>query len=549
MKKFLTSLAIILLMSCTVSSLKAQTKFDLVIIFQPTATFTDITFIKTALNATQLDSTFPSRALLWRCSLVFPLTLTLPKLGGGTFAGLVNTPSDAVGVVCGTGQSEGVSNNDVYIIPQTDTVRESFTQAPPLFGTSCTAAATDSIVTCKPGRRAVKIAILDSGIDCDRRETSIVVAHDSLKPYVCVGQDILDEKDSDGNGYIDDLIGYDFVNNTGVPKDSTGHGTFVAGVISRILKRNSADNIKFFVLKVLDGKNRGFEYNFIRALDYAIKQKVEIVNCSFISSAALMDTMQPLTSAIYTARKFGVLISLAAGNNGKDIDQPVNWFGPAVFQNENTIVTGATACTDSVASFSNFAKKNVDIFAPGKGLVSTWIRTGVCATNCYAFNTGTSFVAPQTTAVAALLASNLAGSDWLRVKCSILKSTTFKSFLVNKCRRAGLLNGAKASTILTGANAPCDDITAVTELENTRTFEAYPNPFRDIVTLNFSLLKATPVEVNIFNMTGALISKYQLIGVSGNNQHPLSIKGTEGIYFIHIQAGNDVLIKKIIKTN
>ena len=549
MKKLTTSIVATLLICFAVNSIKAQTKFDLVIIFKPTATFADITLIKTALNATQLDSTFPSRALLWRCSLLFPLTLTLPKLGGGTFAGLVNTPSDAVGVVCGTGQSEGVSNNDVYVIPQTDTVRESFTQPPPLFGTNCTAASTDSIVTCKPGRRAVKIAILDSGIDCDRRETTINIAHDSLKAYVCVGQDILDDKDSDGNGYIDDLIGYDFVNNTGVPKDSTGHGTFVAGVISRILKRNSADNIRFFVLKVLDGKNRGFEYNFIRALDYAIKQKVEIVNCSFISSSALMDTMQPLTSAIYTARKAGVLVSLAAGNNGKDIDLTANWYGPAVFQNENIIVTGATACADSVAYFSNFAKKNVDIFAPGKGLVSTWIRTGVCATNCYAFNTGTSFVAPQTTAVAALLASNLTGSDWLRVKCSILKSTTFKSFLVNKCRRAGLLNGAKASTILTGANAPCDDITDVTELENIRTFEVFPNPFSHEVMLNFSLLQSTGVEVIIFNMTGEFISQQHLNGIAGNNQHPLSINGSEGIYFIHIQAGNDVLIKKVIKMN
>ena len=136
MKKLITSIVTTLLICFAISNTKAQTKFDLVIIFQPTATFADITFIKTALNATQLDSTFPSRALLWRCSLVFPLTLTLPKLGGGTFAGLVNTPSDAVGVVCGTGQSEGVSNNDVYVIPQTDTVRESFTQPPPLFGNS-----------------------------------------------------------------------------------------------------------------------------------------------------------------------------------------------------------------------------------------------------------------------------------------------------------------------------------------------------------------------------------------------------------------------------
>ena len=91
MKKLITYLVLTLLICGSWSNLKAQTKFDLVIIFQPTATVANITLIKTALNATQLDSTFPSRALLWRCTLAFPLTLTLPKLGGGTFAGLVTT--------------------------------------------------------------------------------------------------------------------------------------------------------------------------------------------------------------------------------------------------------------------------------------------------------------------------------------------------------------------------------------------------------------------------------------------------------------------------
>ena len=67
--------------------------------------------------------------------------------------------------------------------------------------------------------------------------------------------------------------------------------------------------------------------------------------------------------------------------------------------------------------------------------------------------------------------------------------------------------------------------------------------------LNFSLLQSTRVEVAVYNMTGEFISQQHLNGIAGNNQHPLSINGSEGIYFIHIQAGNDVLIKKVVKMN
>ena len=142
-------------------------------------------------------------------------------------------------------------------------------------------------------------------------------------------------------------------------------------------------------------------------------------------------------SAINTAKSFGVLVSIAAGNNGKDIDQATNLFGAAVFQNPNIIVTGATSCFDSTAVFSNFAKRNVDIMTPARNIVSTWIRTPVCSTRtCYAVNTGTSFAAPQTTAVAALLSSKLRSSDWQVVKCAIIKGATYRPFLLNKSRQS-----------------------------------------------------------------------------------------------------------------
>jgi hypothetical protein len=547
MKKTISLFAFIAVLCCTTFVTHAQVNFDLVIIFKPGTTWADITTFKTELRATQIDSTLPSGAKLWRCSIPSGTTITLPNLPppngpGGRSSGSVTQPSDAVGVICNTGSSDGVSLNGLYVIPEGNQQVQGDTSrlAPPALYGSCPSPATDSIMTIQKGdpERAVKIAILDSGIDADLVGTTVTVAHDSIRPYVDVSNS------------------YDFVNNTIFPKDSTGHGTFVTGVVSRILKRNQSTTIRIFVLKVLNGQNRGYEYDIIRAIDYAVLRKVEIINCSFISSIPLADTSDlPLTSAINTARTFGVgtLVSIAAGNNGKDIDQAANLFGAAVFQNPNTIVTGAISCLDSTAVFSNFAKRNVDIMTPARNMVSTWIRTtGVCTTGkCYAIYTGTSFAAPQTTAVAALLASRLAGADWLRVKCTIMKSSTYRPFLLNKSRRASTLNGRAASNLLSlpYTASLCDDLINSTGqvLENITTFRAYPNPFSTGVNIDFSLRETAVVQLSVFNSTGQRLVNQVFTGFSGDNQYPLSIDAASGVFIIQIQAGKDIINQKIVK--
>lgn len=551
MKSLLLKTLFIFFFCCTtLATSHAQAQYDLVIIFKSTVSWADITTFKTRLGAVQLDSTLPSGAKLWRCNTLSGI-LELPNLGGGVSRSItgITQPAEAVGVICNTGQSDGVSLNGLYVIPENDRPQESFSTTPSLFG-SCPTPTTDSIITVRPGGRALKIAILDSGIDCAAEGANINVFHDSIRPYICYGRDSVNKRDDDSNGYVDDLIGYDFVNNQGIPKDSTGHGTFVTGVVTRILKRNQANNIKIFVLKVLNAQNRGFEYDIIRAIDYALKMKVEVINCSFISSVPLTDTTDlPLTSAINTARLSGALVSIAAGNNGKDIDNSPNLYGAAAFQNPNSIVTGATACLDSLPTFSNFGKRNVDIMTPARNVVSTWLRTAVCSTNCYAYYSGTSFAAPQTTAVAALLSSNLSGSDWQKVKCTILKSATNRPFLVNKNRRSGTLNGLAAFNRLTLTNTPCDDIinSTATVLENIATFKASPNPFSTMVNVDFSLKETAVIQLCVFNSTGQRIVNQSIMGLVGENKYPLSIEATSGVFIIQIQAGRDVVSQKVVK--
>ena len=556
MKKTITTIILSLLFILSASHVQGQITFDLIVIFKKNAKAIDIEKIKQALKAVQIGSSYPSRALLWRCQVTPGEALELPTIVGGISVFSINNSSEAAGVIASTGQSEGVSNNSFWAIPQTETAEE-VASIPSLFGNEFNENSRDAIITCKPGNRQVKIAIMDSGIDCDIVGNSINVAHDGIRPYIALRNDNIDGVDDDLNGFKDDQIGYDFVNNSGFPKDLTGHGTFVTGVVSRIFQHNNAENIKISILKVLDEHNRGYEFDFIRALDYAIRQKVDVVNCSFVSSSVMASNMQPFSIAIEVAKEYGVLVSLAAGNNGKDIDQPDTQYAPSSFKNDNIIVTGATIYNESIAAFSNYGKTNVDIFTPAKRIVSMWLRSSVCSENCYAYNTGTSFAAPQTTAIAALLASNNNKSDWERIKCSILSGATFKDFLVNKCRRAGVLNGVSALTEFNrgSSNGSCDNIVTAAPKNNkiNSTFiNTYPNPFTNNFYIDMTLPSDVTLQLSVFNLAGEMVStKSYKAATQGENTLSLTEEETGiknvGIYFIKIQAGEEIYMKKVVK--
>jgi Subtilase family/Secretion system C-terminal sorting domain len=474
---------------------------------------------------------------------------------------MVTSPSEAVGTVCPTGKSDGVGLNGLYIIPEaafTNIKPDSLNllTAQPLLGT-CSDPDTLKIHQCTPSDLPIKIAIIDSGVDCERSTTNpqdVTVVHPLLQPYVLRSSDVLDGADNDANGYTDDLIGYDFVENDGIPQDGTGHGTFVTGVISRILKNNSpafTPNIKFLSLRVLNNANSGYEFDIIRAVDYAIKKKVDVMNCSFVSADRLNDVIdQPLSFAFKVAADSGIIISVAAGNRGINVDDSL--YSPPSFINENLIVTGGTDCFATRAAFSNFGANSVDIFAPATNLYSSWKRTtGVCTANCYARYSGTSFAAPQTTAVSALLMSKLSPTRTRGslAKCALMTTATYRPLLLGKARRAGTLNGLGACNIINTVTLPCNERVANEELfqNNLNHFEVAPNPFSESVMLKFSLHEATEVEVSVISLTGQVVANQRFMGAIGDNQYPLSIKAVEGIYIIQIRSGNAIMMRKVVR--
>jgi len=173
--------------------------------------------------------------------------------------------------------------------------------------------------------------------------------------------------DNDGNGYIDDLNGFDFANGDSSVFDSPSqdtHGTHIAGILAAGVNNGGiagvAPNIKILPLKFISG-NTGYTSDAIDAINYGLSKGIKIFNCSWGGSQenlALKDIMA----------NSDALFICAAGNAGQNVD--VNPVYPACYQLPNVISVGAIDNKGQLASFSNYGSK-VQIAAPGAGILST----------------------------------------------------------------------------------------------------------------------------------------------------------------------------------
>jgi len=166
--------------------------------------------------------------------------------------------------------------------------------------------------------------------------------------------------------------GYDFVHNDAVPEEeaeggATGHGTRMAGVIAGADNGfgvvGAAPGVSLYVLKIFPKTGGAATSNVIRAVEWAIAQKLDVVNCSFGG-----DTPSKLEEEAYArARRANVLVIAAVGNDASWVRYPAAY--PSV------VGVGAVDRTLGIASFSNTGSE-VDFVAPGADVMSTMISGG-----------------------------------------------------------------------------------------------------------------------------------------------------------------------------
>ncbi|MEN9722073.1 MAG: hypothetical protein RJB38_59 [Pseudomonadota bacterium] len=236
------------------------------------------------------------------------------------------------------------------------------------------------------GADDIVVAIVDTGIDYTHPDLRNNLWRNEREAAGTTGVD------DDGNGYVDDIYGWDFVRNRPNGDDDNKHGTHCAGIIGAgyngfgVIGINH--RVKLMPLKFLDFQGSGDTTAAIRAIDYAVANGARVISNSWGGGGY----SQLLNDAIQRAIARGVYVVAAAGNEKNDNDArptyPANYAG--------VISVGSTDASDELSFFSNYGSKTVFIAAPGSNIFSTTPGGN------YESLSGTSMAAPQVSGAIAL---------------------------------------------------------------------------------------------------------------------------------------------------
>ena len=287
------------------------------------------------------------------------------------------------------------------------------------------------------GSRSVVVGIVDSGIDVTHPD---LAANIWTNPGEIPGNGI----DDDHNGYVDDVHGWNFVDNTNVVDDGFGHGTHVAGIVGAVGNNGVgvagvAWQVSLMALKFEDSRGIGSTSSLLAALNYATMMRrdfgINIVatNNSWQTIAGYSQVMQ---QAIQAEGDAGIVFVAAAGNNGTDCDATPSY--PGSYHLPNMITVAAMDGGNSLAGLSNYGATSVDLGAPGIMIQSTFPGAA------YGLLSGTSMAAPQVTGVVALLAAAKPGITVAEARSAILGSTAPVAALAGKTVTGGRLDARAA---------------------------------------------------------------------------------------------------------
>jgi subtilisin family serine protease len=256
-----------------------------------------------------------------------------------------------------------------------------------------------------------------------------------------------DGVDNDGNGYVDDVYGWDFNRNNNSVFDGPAddHGTHVAGTIGAVGGNAKGVAGVCWSIKLMDakflGNGGGTTANAVKAVDYFsdLKTRHGLNLVATSNSWGGGGFSQALQDAIERANAANILFIAAAGNSANDCD--VSSCYPAKYPNANVIAVASITSSGAMSSFSNFGLTTIDIGAPGSGVYSTVpARYRGQVVSGYASYSGTSMATPHVSGGAALYAAYHPGSTAATIKSAILGSAVATPSLSGKVVTSGRLD-------------------------------------------------------------------------------------------------------------
>ena len=280
------------------------------------------------------------------------------------------------------------------------------------------------------GSSNVVVAVIDTGIDYTHPD---LIDNISTNAGEIRGNGV----DDDGNGFVDDYYGYDFINSDSDPMDDHFHGSHCAGTIGA-----KGDNgrgvagvnwtVKLMAVKVLNSSGSGTLASVAAGMNYAVKRGVKIMSMS-LGTPSYSATLE---NAIINAKNAGVLVVAAAGNSSQNTDISPNY--PSASAQDNVLAVAASNSSDTIAYFSNWGPTSVDLAAPGESILSTYLG------GQYAYASGTSMATPHVAGMAAMLLAVNPTLTYGQMKSILISTVDPLSAMTGKMVSGGRANLYKA---------------------------------------------------------------------------------------------------------
>ncbi len=293
------------------------------------------------------------------------------------------------------------------------------------------------------GGPGIVIGSIDTGVDMNHED---LAGNIWTNPGEIPGNGV----DDDGNGYVDDVHGWDFVNNDSDPRDDHDHGTHTMGTAAA--RGNNGVGVagvtwtaEIMAIKVCNQFGSCPTNAIVSGIDYATENGANVTSNSYGGGGFSQATYD----AIARANAAGILFSAAAGNNGTNNDASA--FYPATYDLPNIISVAATDRYGNKSSFSNYGLTTVDLGAPGSSILST------TPNNTYSTFSGTSMACPHVTGAVAYLMEYNPTLDYLDYKNILMQSVEPADALAGRTVSGGQLNLRKALDLMPPINVPPDN--------------------------------------------------------------------------------------------
>jgi len=313
------------------------------------------------------------------------------------------------------------------------------------------------------GSPLVYVGVIDEGIDVRHPDLAGVVINpgeDADGDGRITSADF-NRVDDDGNGFVDDVYGWDFANGDNTVFDgksrasrTDAHGTHVSGTIGAVGSNATGVagvnwRVRIVSAKFL-GPRGGTTANAVRALDYLVGLRQRGVNLvASNNSWGGGGYSQALADAIGRSAAAGMVFVAAAGNGGSDgvgDDNDRTPSYPASYADASVIAVAALTPQDRLASFSNFGAVSVDVAAPGTSILST------LPFGSYGFYSGTSMATPHVTGLCALLAADEPGLAGAQIRQRVLDTVVQTPALAGKVATGGRVNAWRALAATTAVD-------------------------------------------------------------------------------------------------